>query len=136
MFVAMLSTEQRRAFMACARRLVAADGCVVREERAALAALAVEMGSPRPGDPDLEALDGLDESALAALFDSRRARVAVLLELLGLARSDHEFSLDEKSFVTVMAHEMGLDAAELARLDAWAEEHERQLAAAFALMQG
>jgi hypothetical protein len=135
MFVAMLSTEQRRAFMVCAHRLIAADGIVVREERAALAALAVEMGSPRPGGAELEAFHELDESALATLFDSHRTRVAALIELLGLARSDHEFTLDEESFVTVMAHEMGLDAAELGRLDAWVVEHERQLAAAFELMQ-
>lgn len=134
MFLAMLSTEQRRAFMVCARRLAAADGVVVKEERAALAAMVLEMGSPRPGGPELDDLDELDESALAALFDTRRARIAVLVELLGLARSDRSFTLDEESFVTVMAHEMGLTATELARVDAWVVEHERLLAELLALM--
>lgn len=130
MFLAMFSDEQKHAFLTCAHRVIAADGVVVGEERAALAAMTTEMGISNID------LDDRDETALAAVFDSRRTRVVALLELLGLAHSDHEYTLDEESFITVLAHEMGLDAAELARLDDWVQRHVTLIEEALELMRG
>ena len=128
MFLTMLNEAEKRAFAVLAQRLVAADEVLRSEELLALETLWAEMGIGSPP------ADGRDESELAAAFETRRSRVVALLELLGLAYSDRDFCLDEASMITTVAHEMGLDAAELDRLDRWVADHVRHLDDAFALM--
>jgi hypothetical protein len=128
MFLTMLNEAEKRAFAVLAQRLVAADEVLRSEELQALETLWAEMGIASPP------ADGRDESELAAAFETRRSRVVALLELLGLAYSDRDFCLDEESMITAVAHEMGLDAAELDRLDRWVADHLRRLDDAFALM--
>ena len=130
MFVGMLNEEQRRALFVLAHRLVNADGIVVRAELRALGALRNELDSVDHG------FDPRDESELADLFDSRPARVVALLELLALARSDHDYCLDEESMITTVAHEMRVDFTDLERLDAWVQEHLLHIEEALALMAG
>lgn len=128
MFLTMLNEAEKRAFAVLAQRLVAADEVLRAEELQALETLWAEMGIGSPP------ADGRDESELAAAFETRRGRVVALLELLGLAYSDRDFCLDEESMITAVAHEMGLDAAELDRLDRWVADHLRHLDAALELM--
>lgn len=128
MFLTMLNEAEKRAFAVLAQRLVAADELLRSEELQALETLWAEMGIGSPP------ADGRDESELAAAFETRRGRVVALLELLGLAYSDRDFCLDEESMITAVAHEMGLDAAELDRLDRWVADHLRHLDAALGLM--
>ncbi len=130
MFLGLLTAEQKQALAVLAHRLVAADGVVVRDEWKALGALRAEL---RHVDP---ALEDLEEDQLARLFDSRRARIVALLELLRIARADDDYCLDEESLVTLVAHEMGVDAADLERVDRWVVEHLAQLERAFRLMDG
>lgn len=130
MFLSMLDNDQQRAFAVLANRMVAADGTVNVEEREALRRLRAEL---RVTDSDLE---DRDESVLAAVFDSRRAKVVALLELLGLAYSDREFHLDEQSMITAVAHEMAISADDLGRLNRWVQEHVRHIESAFELMAG
>jgi hypothetical protein len=80
--------------------------------------------------------DDRDGAALAALFDGRAAKVTVLLELLGLAYSDKRFTLDERSLITSIAHEMGIAANDLGRIDNWVREHIRLIEIALSLMAG
>ena len=130
MFLTMLNETEQQAFATLAQRLVAADEVLTSEEVQALDALWREMGFERP------VADERDESALAAVFGTRRSRVVALLELLGLAYADRDFSLDEESMITTVAHEMGIDAVDLDRLDRWVEAHVRHLDSALALMTG
>lgn len=128
MFLAMLNGEEKQAFAVLAQRLVSADEVFEAAELRALDILWAEMGIESPE------VDRRDESELAAVFETRRSKVVALLELLGLACSDRDFCLDEESMITAVAHEMGLDAAKLARLDRWVSDHVRHLDAALALM--
>jgi len=130
MFLAMLDPEEKQAFAVLAQRLVAADEVFEAAELRALDILWAEMGIESPE------VDRRDESELVAVFGSRRSKVVALLELLGLAYADRDFCLDEESMITAVAHEMGLDAAELARLDRWVSDHRRHLDAALELMAG
>lgn len=129
MFLGMLSSDEKRAFARLARMLIEADGIVVEAEATALAALEGEMGLATG-----EQSDEQDVTRLAESFGSRRAKVGALLELIGLGYSDSRFSVDEKSLVTVVAHDMGLSADDLGRIDAWVKEHVRHVEDALALM--
>ena len=128
MFLAMLNDDQQRAFSTLAFRMVAADGSISAEERRAIRRLRAELRVEEAGTDDR------DESALATVFDTRRAKYAALLELLGLAHSDREFHLDEQSMVTAVAHEMDVSADELARLDRWVQDYVRHVESALAMM--
>jgi len=128
MFLTMLNDEQKRAFSVLAHRLAAADGKISREEGEALRNMKAELGVADSG------LDDRDESDLAAVFNDQRSRVVALLELLGVAHSDHEFQLDERSMVTVVAHEMGFAATDLERFDNWVRGYAAHVEAALAMM--
>jgi hypothetical protein len=128
MFLAMLDPEEKQAFAVLAQRLVAADEVFEAAELRTLDVLWAEMGIECPD------VDRRDESELAAIFANRRSKVVAVLELLGLAYSDRDFCLDEESMITAVAHELGLDAEELARLDRWVLDHLRHLDAALELM--
>jgi hypothetical protein len=129
MFLGMLSSDEKRAFARLARMLIEADGIVVEAEETALAVLEGEMGLATG-----EQSDEQDVTRLAESFGSRRAKVAAILELIGLGYSDSRFSVDEKSLVTVVAHDMGLSAEDLGQVDAWVKGHVRHVEEAFRLM--
>ena len=124
MFLAMLDESERRAFAVLARQMIEADGIVVQQEEMALSTLASELGV------DLDVSVEQDPTELATVFAERPAKVAALLELLGLAHSDHRFTAEEKSHVQVVASAMGIDADELAELDGWVRQHVRHIQAA------
>lgn len=129
MFLAMLNDDQQRAFSALAYRMVAADGSISAEERQAVRRLRSELRVSESG------ADERDETELARAFDTRRAKYAALLELLGLAHSDREFHLDERSMVTVVAHEMDVAADDLERLDLWVRDYVRHVESALEMMR-
>jgi hypothetical protein len=129
MFLHLLSDDERHAFAALAARMIQEDGVVVGREAAALAAMRAEMGigEVRCGDRTV--------AELAAMFASRRSRVAALLELLGLGHSDTSFHLSERSLVTAVASEMGVGADQLAALEGWVQQHVEHVRRALVLMR-
>jgi uncharacterized tellurite resistance protein B-like protein len=129
MFLGVLDENERRAFAVLARQMIEADGIVVNQEQEALAALARELGV------DLEEGVSQDPTELATVFRERPAKVAALLELLGLAHSDQRFTAEEQSHVQVVASAMGIGSDELAELDGWVRQHVRHVEAAMALMR-
>jgi uncharacterized tellurite resistance protein B-like protein len=128
MFLGFLNDDEKRAFIALAEHMIEADGIVVGSEREALAALRFELGLP-PGEEDKR-----DLSELAEVFGSHRSKIAALLELIGLGYSDSRFNLDEKSMVALVAHEMAIDATDLARIEAWVKDHVNHINAAMEMM--
>jgi len=130
MFLGLLSDDEKTAFSHLAEKLIEADDIVVGQELDALAVLRSEMGvstSSSTSDVSVE--------SLARAFTSRRSKVVALLELLGLAYSDASFSLDERSFLAVVAQEMDIDNAELQKIERWVSSHVKHVEAALALMQ-
>ena len=85
--------DEKLAFAELAERMIEADGLVIGREKAALASLKAEMGTPS------EAIGGRSVDELAGTFKSWRSKVAALLELLGLGYSDTSFSIGEQSLI-------------------------------------
>jgi hypothetical protein len=129
MFLNLLDSDEKRAFAELAERMIEVDGLVIGREEAALAALKAEMGMPRGGGA------GRSVAELAGVFRSRRAKVAALLELLGLGYSDTDFSLSEKSLASEIAGHMGLTAADLTELEGWVTAHVNLVRRALVLMR-
>jgi hypothetical protein len=126
MFLGVLTTEQKRAFVALAEQMITADAISVGSEADALATLYREMGVERSSEQAAV-------EQLVGAFDSRQARVAALLELIGLGYSDANYCVDEKSFVATVAREMNL-TSELPRLEEWVKTHVDHIEAALAMM--
>jgi hypothetical protein len=58
-------------------------------------------------------------AGLAATFSSRKARAAVLLELLGLAYADGEYNPRESEVVKASARAFGIAEPELLQMENW-----------------
>ncbi len=130
MFLSILNDEEKRAFTILAGHMIDADGIVVASELEALSALRREMGLPESRQSN-----DRDIGRLTAAFQSRRAKVAALLELIGLGYSDANFSVGEESFVNSVAREMGLERRDVVQLDAWVRQHVQHVEEALALME-
>lgn len=130
MFLGVLNEEERKAFVALAEQMIESDGIVVGPERDALQALQQEMGEPATTKSEIT-----DTEALAAVFKTRRSRVAALLELVGLGYSDAEYSVDEHSLVTSISRHMGLSNDDLVRIEQWVARHVGHVENALALMK-
>jgi hypothetical protein len=129
MFLNMLSDDEKRAFALLAEKMIEADGIVVGSEAAALAALEGEMGVSR----DDAARRPVEE--LASVFQNRRSKTVVLLELMGLGFSDTHFSVNEQSIVSQAATAMGFSPAELEELEAWVRKYVAVVREAMALIR-
>ncbi len=129
MFLNLLDDDEKHAFAVLAERMIEKDGVVIGREAAAVAALRAEMGVTRVRDLER----GVAE--LAQTFGNRRSKIAVLLELIGLGYSDTNFSVTEKSLVSEVAKEMGIDAIELGRLEGWVQDHVQLIRRALVLMR-
>lgn len=129
MFLNMLNLEEKGAFVELAEKMIQADGIEIGRETAALAALKAEMGISGGVSSDRSL------SELAGVFSSKRAKIAALLELMGLGYSDTSFSVDEESLVTGLASEMAVSPEELAEVEAWVKDHIALIRRAMVLMR-
>ena len=72
---------------------------------------------------------------LAGVFKSRRAKVATLLELIGLGYSDTAFSVSEESLVNTVANQMAISPDDLHEIEEWVKEHFSLIRRALILMR-
>lgn len=118
MFLHNLTRAQKLTFVELARELIASDHRLTEEEEGTLAKLAAEMGVPS----DLKRR--ANRSALATTFDSRRSRITLLIDLLTIGFADHAaLASEENEFLTEIATLLGIDQAELQRLENWVARH-------------
>jgi hypothetical protein len=128
-YLNMLDDDEKRAFAELAQRLIEADGLVIGREAQALASLKAEMGMG-DGEKDSRTLD-----ELAGAFKNRRAKVAALLELIGLGYSDTSFSINEESLVNQVAKQMAVSPDDLNEIEEWVREHFSLIRRALILMR-
>jgi hypothetical protein len=129
MFLNLLDSNEKLAFAELAERMIESDGIVVGREASALAALKAEMGVAG------ESQDNRGVEELAAVFSSRRSKVAALLELIGLGYSDTSFSVTERSLVSEAAQAMKVSGRELFGIESWVENHVEMIKRALVMMR-
>ena len=114
MFLHLFNDSQQKAFLALARQFIESDQKLAEGEKNLLELMYAEMGQ----DFEAELPQG-DLAALTEPFDTRQARAAVLLELIGVGHADDEFTPDENTFVCQVAKQFGISDAEVAEMDGW-----------------
>jgi len=116
MFLHLFTEDQRKAFLALAKQFVEADAALSNEEHNLVELMYAEADIPF----ETELPEG-DVPALLGAFDTRQARAAVLLELIGAGHADRDFSADENAFVSKVAKGLGVGDEELRRMEDWVE---------------
>lgn len=110
MFVSTLSEPQKRTFITLAREFAHTDRHLSEVEESLLEALAAEAG--------LSAKLPQEEVDLA-VFDSRRAKAAVILELIGIGQADSDYGPEENAFVRQLAARFDISDVELLAMENW-----------------
>lgn len=116
MFLGELNDNQKRSYLALVTRMILADGDVAPEEDEALEGIKGELGAGIIAPP--EEVFG---STNAAVFDSRRARVIAVLEVLVMAHSDQHLHIDESSVLNEICGALEISDADLEAMTAWAK---------------
>ncbi|GAB6051360.1 hypothetical protein JCM17960_01800 [Magnetospira thiophila] len=117
MFLNLLTQEQKPSFLAMAQKMILADGRITESEEAALAERVAEMG----GDIQSPAEEVYGESN-TAIFDTRRARMIVLMELHVLVFADGEFSEQEWAILQPILEAWKINEADLSMIRDWARK--------------
>ena len=122
MFLSALDDLEKTAFLALADAVIQADYHLAPQEETMLSAMRAEMGLPEPAE-----VPEMDIGTAASVIDSRRSRVAVMLELAGLAYSDGEIHAEEEILLARIGAAFGFTDDELLAQREWVM---RQLALA------
>ncbi len=114
MFLTEFTGPQKEAFLVLAKEVVWADEQLVPQEEALLSLMKREMEL----DSEAELPDIPWEETLPT-FDSRRVRVSVLLELLGLALSDEDYHEKERALIETVAKSFDISGEDLQEMENW-----------------
>lgn len=112
MFIANLNSNQQSVFFGLAKKLINSDENVTSEETALLSTIQQQMmADVTPTDVSFD--------TLTDVFDCKKAKASLLLELLGLAHADQEYHSAEKDFVKQVATSCGVSCYELRDMESW-----------------
>ncbi len=115
MWLSSLTDDQRQALLRLAHNVVVSDGLLDPNEEGMLAEFQREM-ELQGGDEELEYLE-LD--GIAEIFDSRRARVVALLNLLKLSYADGAFEIEEECLLKEISNTFAVSDEEFLLMDNW-----------------
>lgn len=131
MFLGSFTDDQKRAFLVLADAVINADRRLAPQEEAMVALMRIEMGL----SPD-EPVPVMGEAAAVSAFDSRRARVAAMLELNGLGMADAEMAAEEHAVLTRIGAAFGFSEAETSGQRDWVLRQVMLVHEAGAMMSG
>ena len=98
MFLNSLTDEQKKSFLAIAKKIIGANGILDTRERQMIEAMRYEMGLWDETDLPKGYIEDL-----AKPFDTRQSRVILMLESIALTYADEEFSGEEKKILRELA---------------------------------
>ena len=114
MFLSSLTKTQKEAFFCLAHDVVVSDGELTISEQVMMEEMRREMGL----DDDLEP-HYLDVQGMEHIFDTRRARIIVLISLIRLGYADGAFEVEEQSFLKVLHNLFEISDAEFNLIENW-----------------
>jgi tellurite resistance protein len=109
-----LTTQQRDALLGLAHNVIVSDGLLDPSEEDMMVEFKREMALKPELDSDYLELDGID-----GIFESRRARTIVMLNLLRLSYVDGAFEIEEECLLKEVARAFGIDDADFGAMDGW-----------------
>ena len=129
MFVQYLSERQQAALLHFSCEMIRAGNVVEAEESVHLDVL---RSQARPGVEAEETPIG----ELPDLFQGRRSRIVLLLELVGLGFVDEKFAAEESALIGTLAAVLEIGADDLAAVEGWVQRQLELVEEAHDLMGG
>ena len=114
MWLSALKPEQREALLGLAHNVVVSDGLLDPNEEGMLDEFKREMELRPSLEVEYLELDGIDRT-----FDTRKARLIVLLNLLRLSYADGAFEIEEECLLKEVSRAFEISDEEFLLLDNW-----------------
>lgn len=114
MFLHDLKENQKATFLELAEKFVMVDDFFSGSENKLINFLKLEMGFTQ--DPE-RTRDNME--ILLEVFDTKKARVSVLLEVIGLGYADGDYGIKEKEFINNLAKNFSISLSELTAMENW-----------------
>lgn len=114
MFLHELSDQQREAFMCLAHDIVVSDGELSPGETLLMEKLRRETGVDESFNPSYLAIDGIEK-----IFDTRRARVAIVIALIRLAYADGAFEIEEQFLLKDICKAFSISEPDFGQIENW-----------------
>ena len=127
MFVDYLNKRQQGVLLHYAREVMLADGIVADEERRYMEVLRRQVR------PDVTAED-ISLESLAELFDRRKSRVSMFLELTGMGYANEEFDPFQSALLQSVASALSLSNNDVMAINSWVRRQLRLVKQAHLLM--
>ena len=114
MFLHELTAEQSVTFICLAHDIVVSDGVVRADERFMIEQLRREIGLPQDFETHYVPLEGVEK-----IFDSPRARVSVVINLIRLSYADGAFEIEERFLLEEICRLFEIDEQQFSLIDNW-----------------
>ena len=114
MFLYELSKPQKEAFICLAHDVVVSDGELKPGEKVMMKELRREIGLDDSFEPHYISVDGIDK-----VFDTRRARVAVVIALIRLGYADGAFEIEEQFLLQEVCKVFNVSNDDFAIIENW-----------------
>ena len=114
MWLSSFSGDQRLAMLRLAHNVIVSDGLLDPNEEGMLLELKEEMGLS-----ELEELEYLELQGIQDIFQDRRSRVVVVINLIKLSYVDGAFEIEEECLLKEIAHAFDISDTEFLLLDNW-----------------
>lgn len=114
MFLHELNKAQKEAFICLGHDVVVSDGDLTPDEQLMMDTLKREIGLEESFEPHYIPVDGINE-----IFDTRRSRVAVVINLIRLGYADGAFEVEEQMLVKQVYKLFELTEEEFTLLENW-----------------
>jgi len=114
MWLTTLSSEQRQALLGLAHNVMVSDGLLDPNEEGMLNEFKREMGLSESTELEYLELPGIE-----GIFDTRKSRMVVLLNLLRLSYADGAFEIEEECLLKEVSRVFQVDEEAFLLLDNW-----------------
>ena len=118
MWLSSLSNVQRNALLGLAHNVIVSDGLLDPNEEDMLFELKREMGLSDVGELEYLELEGIQN-----IFENRRSRVIVIVNLLKLSYVDGAFEVEEECLLKEIARTFEISDQDFLLLDNWVRRH-------------
>jgi tellurite resistance protein len=114
MFLSSLTDSQKETFFCLAHDVVVSDGELNVGEHVMMEEMRREMSLDDGLEPHYVDVHGMEK-----IFDTKRARIIVLIALIRLGYADGAFEIEEQSFLKVLCELFEIDDTEFVLIENW-----------------
>ncbi|HDY93524.1 MAG TPA: TerB family tellurite resistance protein [Pseudoalteromonas sp.] len=113
MFIQNLNKAQQEVLLKLASDLMISDGVIDQSEKELINFVKSQCTE------GVSELENFNLSEIRDVFGSKKAKVSMLLELIGLAHADGYYGKEEKVFINEIASVLNINEANLNELENW-----------------